>query len=72
MESFGRLVEKKGLDRLIAAFTLLPENLNWHWTHIGGGELLTKLKGQGDRLALQDRITWKGALPQTEVIETYR
>ncbi len=68
----GRAVEKKGIDTLLDAFALLPNDLHWHWTHIGGGELLTKLKGQADRLALQDRITWKGALPQTEVIETYR
>ncbi|MDA7966386.1 MAG: colanic acid biosynthesis glycosyltransferase WcaL, partial [Ruegeria sp.] len=36
MLSVGRLVEKKGFDRLIDAFALLPETLDWHWTHIGG------------------------------------
>ncbi len=68
----GRAVEKKGIDTLLDAFALLPTDLQWHWTHIGGGELLTKLKAQAERLNLGDHITWKGALPQTEVIETYR
>ena len=37
--SVGRLVEKKGFDRLISALALLPNSLDWHWTHIGGGGL---------------------------------
>ncbi|NNF76982.1 MAG: glycosyltransferase, partial [Rhizobiales bacterium] len=46
--------------------------VHWHWTHIGGGELLSKLKRQAEDLNLASRISWKGALSQTDVIEHYR
>lgn len=70
--SVGRLVEKKGFDRLLAALALLPEDLNWHWEHIGGGELKDVMRGQADALGLSDRITWRGACDQPEVIEAMR
>lgn len=72
MISVGRLVEKKGFDRLIAAFTLLPENLNWHWTHIGGGGLGDTLHTQARAAGIANRITWRGACDQPEVIEAMR
>ena len=68
----GRAVQKKGIDTLLEALALLPADLNWRWNHIGGGELLPKLKEQADALRLSDRITWLGALAQTEVIKRYR
>lgn len=68
----GRAVEKKGIDTLLDALALLPADLNWRWTHIGGGELLSKLKRQAEDLGLESRITWKGGLSQTDVIEHYR
>ena len=70
--SVGRLVEKKGFDRLIEAFALLPDTLNWHWTHIGGGTLNDKLKAKADAAGLTSRITWKGACDQPEVIAEMR
>ncbi|MGC3938668.1 glycosyltransferase family 4 protein [Roseobacter sp. EG26] len=70
--SVGRLVEKKGFDRLIHALAQLPKSLDWHWTHIGGGALKEELQ----RLALEhgvaDRITWRGACDQPEVIAEMR
>ncbi|KIC41156.1 glycosyl transferase [Ruegeria sp. ANG-R] len=72
MLSVGRLVEKKGFDRLIAAFTMLPETLDWHWTHVGGGALGKELSAQADAAGLSDRITWKGACDQPEVITEMR
>ncbi len=68
----GRAVEKKGIDTLLSALALLPPDLHWHWTHIGGGALLSKLKRQAESLNLEDSITWKGGLSQTDVIEHYR
>lgn len=72
MVSVGRLVEKKGFDRLIHALAMLPPKIDWHWTHIGGGTLSDNLRGLAENLRLQDRITWKGACDQPEVIAAMR
>ncbi len=68
----GRAVEKKGLDTLIAALAQLPEDLNWRWTHIGGGVLKDKLAQQIRELGLGDRAEMLGAKPQEFVLETCR
>ena len=57
---------------LLDALTKLPEGLNWHFSHIGGGELLGALKARAIELGLERRIDWLGALPQTEVLSLYR
>ncbi|WP_170364971.1 glycosyltransferase family 4 protein [Ruegeria arenilitoris] len=72
MVSVGRLVEKKGFDRLIHALAILPPEIDWHWTHIGGGTLSDNLRGLAENLRLQIRITWKGACDQPEVIAAMR
>lgn len=72
MVSVGRLVEKKGFDRLIEALALLPEGLDWHWEHIGGGNLSDVLAAKAEALGLQERLTWRGACDQLEVIEAMR
>ncbi len=68
----GRAVEKKGLDTLVTALSLLPADLHWRWTHIGGGTLSKALKQQVEQLDLDDRVTFLGSQPQTEVIARYR
>lgn len=70
--SVGRLVQKKGFDRLIDALALLPQALDWHWTHIGGGTLATVLAQRAEALQLAPRITWAGAADQPEVIAAMR
>ncbi|MGO4569515.1 glycosyltransferase [Rhizobium sp. 2YAF20] len=70
--SVGRAVEKKGYDVLLQALALLPAELNWSFEHIGGGDGLAKLKAQAERLGLADRIAWRGALAQEEVLAHYR
>ncbi|MEM7294623.1 MAG: glycosyltransferase family 4 protein, partial [Pseudomonadota bacterium] len=70
--SVGRAVDKKGYADLLKAFANLPEELQWRFTHIGGGELLGPLKAQAVELGIADRIEWCGARPQNEVIERYR
>ncbi|MEM7321280.1 MAG: glycosyltransferase, partial [Pseudomonadota bacterium] len=72
MISVGRLVEKKGFDRLIDALALLPNSLDWHWTHIGGGELAAQFQRQADQAGIADRILWRGACTQPEVIDAMR
>ena len=70
--SVGRAVDKKGYNYLLDALATLPSDLHWHFTHIGGGELLSQLKKQAQELDLSARIDWLGALPQTEVLARYR
>lgn len=70
--SVGRLVEKKGFDRLIDALALLPQELDWHWTHIGGGGLGDLLQDMAQDAGIAQRITWRGACDQPEVIEAMR
>ena len=70
--SVGRAVEKKGYDLLLKAFSLLPPDLHWQFTHIGGGGELEKLKALAKALGIEGRITWKGAMDQLEVLDHYR
>lgn len=72
MLSVGRLVEKKGFDRLLEAFALLPSELNWRWVHIGGGGSRDALAAQAEAAGIADRIIWRGACDQPEVIEAMR
>lgn len=68
----GRAVEKKGLDTLVEALALLPGDLHWHWTHVGGGELWEELKAHVARRGLQDRISLLGSRAQAEILSAYR
>jgi glycosyltransferase involved in cell wall biosynthesis len=70
--SVGRAVEKKGYDTLLRALALLPAELSWRFEHIGGGEQLDRLKALADELGIANRVTWKGALAQEEVLAHYR
>jgi len=68
----GRAVAKKGIDTLLEALSKLPSNLHWQWTHIGGGPLKGDLEALAKKLGLEERCNFRGALPQSEVLETYR
>ncbi|MDA4843790.1 glycosyltransferase family 4 protein [Hoeflea poritis] len=68
----GRAVAKKGLDTLLDALALLPPDIHWKWTHIGGGVLYKELAEQITRLGLSDRAEMIGAKPQEFVLQTYR
>lgn len=70
--SVGRAVEKKGYDILLNALALLPKDLAWRLEHIGGGDELAKLKALASTLGLSERIIWKGALAQEDVLDHYR
>ena len=69
--SVGRAVAKKGLDTLADALALLPHDLSWQWTHVGGGELADDLKAQVERLGLAERVAIHGSRAQSEVLEAY-
>lgn len=70
--SVGRAVKKKGYDVLLQALARLPKALAWHFTHIGGGDELHRLKQLAETLDISGRITWKGALDQKDVLQHYR
>jgi glycosyltransferase involved in cell wall biosynthesis len=70
--SVGRLVEKKGTDDLLRALALLPAGVHWSLVHVGGGPLRDTLQQQARALGLADRIAWRGAMAQDQLIEEYR
>ncbi|MDQ0456127.1 glycosyltransferase family 4 protein [Rhizobium paknamense] len=70
--SVGRAVKKKGYDVLLKALAALPADLHWRFTHIGGGDELTRLKALAESLKIADRIVWKGSMDQREVLDHYR
>ncbi|PWC32685.1 glycosyltransferase [Azospirillum sp. TSO35-2] len=70
--SVGRLVEKKGYDRLLDALARLPDGLHWRLVHIGSGDLKGSLRAQAERLGLADRIDWRGAQDQATVVAALR
>lgn len=69
--SVGRAVSKKGYFELMKALAAIPDKLHWQFTHIGGGELLSKLKLQTRELGIEERCQWLGAQPQQCVLEYY-
>lgn len=70
--SVGRLVEKKGYDLLLDALAALPKSLNWRLIHIGGGDLRRSLSARAKKLGIADRIEWRGACNQDEVVAALR
>lgn len=70
--SVGRLVEKKGFDRLIDALSLLPDSIDWRWHHIGGGTMARELALRAETKGVADQITWHGPADQPDVIDAMR
>ena len=70
--SVGRLVEKKGTDVLLEALARLPADLHWRLVHAGGGPLKAALQRRARALGITERIAWRGALPQDELLREYR
>lgn len=67
--SVGRAVPKKGYDDLLRALALLDADTDWQFVHIGGGGELRNLKALATELGIDRRISWRGAQPQTAVLE---
>jgi glycosyltransferase involved in cell wall biosynthesis len=70
--SVGRAVPKKGYDILLKALARLPKELHWRFEHIGDGEVIKALKVQAGELGIADRLAWRGAMDQKDVLATYR
>ena len=69
--SVGRLVEKKGTDVLLDALALLPPALHWRLVHVGGGPLREVLALRAEKLGIADRIVWRGAMTQDQLLTEY-
>ena len=70
--SVARLVEKKGTDVLLDALARLPKELHWRLVHVGGGPLKQRMQKHALRLGIAERVTWRGALAQDELLAEYR
>lgn len=70
--SVGRAVPKKGYDILLRALALLPDDLHWRFTHLGGGAERQTLQALAQTLGLTDRTRWQGSVNQAEVLAAYR
>ena len=70
--SVARLVEKKGTDLLLDALARLPRDLRWRFVHVGGGPLKARMQRRAQRLGIAQRIVWRGALAQEQVLAEYR
>ena len=70
--SVGRAVKKKGYDTILEALAKLPANLHWRFTHIGGGEELTRLKALAETLGIAHKTVWMGSMDQRDVLTQYR
>lgn len=70
--SVGRAVPKKGYDVLLRALSLLPPDLHWRFEHLGDGPERKMLKLQTDAFGIADRVTWRGAVDQADVLAAYR
>ena len=70
--SIGRAVAKKGYDDLLDALALLPRGLAWRLVHVGGGPERKRLMRRAARLGIAERIEWRGALAQEDVLAALR
>lgn len=69
----GRLVEKKGVDDLIKAFALLPDELRSTtalWI-VGTGERERQLREMTADLGVGDRVTFRGTIPNSRLPDYY-
>jgi colanic acid/amylovoran biosynthesis glycosyltransferase len=68
----GRLIAKKGFADLIRACGLIAERgISFRCEIIGEGPLENELRGQIERLNLQNRVALSGAKPQLEVRQRF-
>jgi glycosyltransferase involved in cell wall biosynthesis len=70
--SVGRAVAKKGFSDLLRALAALPADLHWRFAHVGGGELLERLKEEARAARIAERVTFLGGKPQPDVVALLR
>jgi glycosyltransferase involved in cell wall biosynthesis len=70
--SVGRAVAKKGFFDLLKALAALPADLHWRFAHVGGGELLERLKEEAEAAGIGGKVAFLGGRPQPDVIALLR
>ena len=70
--SVARLIEKKGVEVLLEALARISPELRWSFVQVGDGPLKDRLDHQARALGLGEKITWRGALTQDELLVEYR
>ncbi|MFP4048252.1 MAG: glycosyltransferase, partial [Bacteroidales bacterium] len=68
----GRLVEKKGIEISMKAFSKICSKLNCEYRIIGEGELLPKLQNLANNLKISDKVAFLGAQNKDIVIREMR
>lgn len=68
--AISALEEKKGLDVLLQALAMLTTP--WSLEVIGDGSRRRELEAQRARLALKDRVAFRGRLPHSEALDALR
>jgi glycosyltransferase involved in cell wall biosynthesis len=69
----GRLVEKKGLDTLIAAMPRILEKFSKvRLTVAGAGPLETRLRQKTEKLGICDKVDFMGMVPQSKLPAFFR
>lgn len=69
----GRLVEGKGVDRLLNAIpAVLSQIPDTRLVIAGGGPMSGALRAQAERLGISDAVRFEGALPQQRLPDLYR
>jgi glycosyltransferase involved in cell wall biosynthesis len=69
----GRLVEKKGVDDLITAFSLLSAHLRantWLWI-VGDGEQAAHLRALASQRGVMERTVFWGKVPNPNLVDYY-
>jgi glycosyltransferase involved in cell wall biosynthesis len=70
--SVARLIEKKGVEVLLEALARISPRLHWKFVQVGDGPLKARLHHQARALGIGEKITWRGALTQDELLIEYR
>lgn len=67
----GRGVRTKGLRDAIRAIALLPTDVDVHLDVAGQGEEISICRAEAERLGIQDRVSFLGQVPRSEVERLY-
>ena len=70
--SVARLIEKKGVEVLLEALARISPGLRWKFVQVGDGPLKERLVQHARQLKIDQRVHWRGALTQDELLIEYR